>query len=69
MIGCRADAPTEDELKQNLAIMEMKKVNADKLGEKFDDGVDTTQVTTGAPNFPRYDDYERVVGKRSSDKK
>lgn len=47
--------------------MEMKKDNAAKLDEKYNDGVKTPKVTTGALNFPRYDDYERVVGKRSKD--
>lgn len=44
--------------------MQMKKVNAAKLDEKYSDGTEKpAQITTGLSDFPKYDEYERVVGK------
>lgn len=60
----RADPPTDEELKHNLAIMKMKKINAAELDAKYSDGKEKpTSITTGASNFPKYDEYETVVGK------
>lgn len=66
LVTCRNDPPTEKELKQNLAIMNMKKFNASKLDEKFQT-TKLEQQITGASNFPRYDEFERIVGKPSKD--
>lgn len=66
----RAEAPTVDELKHNLAIMQMKKINAAELDAKFSDGQEKPpQITTGLSDFPKYDEYETVVGKGPSKKK
>lgn len=64
------DPPTREELMKNLAIMEMKKVNADKLDAKYAKPVDPSQLkaaqdpqmVTGL-SFPTYKEYERVPGK------
>lgn len=56
---------------KNLAIMEMKKVNADKLDVKFAKPNDPSllksekdpQIVTGM-SFPTYKEYERVPGKK-----
>lgn len=62
---CRVEPPTDAELKHNLAIMQMKKTNAAEIDEKFSDGIEKPlQLTTGASDFPKYDEYEVVVGKR-----
>lgn len=60
----RVNPPTDAELKQNLAIMHMKKVNAAEIDSKFSKGKEEEpiQITTGMPDFPKYDEYERVVG-------
>lgn len=45
----------------------MKKLNAAKLDDKYADGKskdETLEIITGLPNFPKYDEYETVVGKR-----
>lgn len=61
--------PTDEELKRNLAIMQMKKVNAAELDVKYSDGKEPElKITTGATDFPRYDEYEVVVGKRPEKK-
>lgn len=66
----RAEAPTVDELKHNLAIMQMKKINAAELDAKFSDGQEKpAQITTGLGDFPTYDEYETVAGKGPSKKK
>lgn len=65
------DPPTKEELLKNLAIMEMKKVNADKLDKKFAKPHDPQllktekdpKMVTGM-SFPTYDEYERVPGKK-----
>lgn len=44
----------------------MKKLNALKLDEKFEIAKTELQ-TTGASNFPRLNEYERVVGKPPKD--
>lgn len=54
--------------------MEMKKTNAAELDAKYSDGKEVDpalKITTGSSNFPRYDEYETVVGKgpRKKDKK
>lgn len=64
----RTEPPTEDELKRNLAIMEAKKINAAKLEQHFNDGTEKAQLPTGSSNFPRYDEYERIVGKPTEEK-
>lgn len=47
-----------------MAIMQMKKINAAELDAKFSEGKENLpKITTGAPDFPKYDEYERVVGK------
>lgn len=72
---CSVDPPTDAELKRNLAIMEMKKINAAELDAKYSDGKEPAdpalKVTTGLGDFPKYDEYEVVVGKgpRKQDKK
>lgn len=60
------DPPTDEELKRNLAIMEMKKNNAAELDAKYSTGKEpdpALQVTTGLGDFPKYEEYEVVVGK------
>lgn len=47
--------------------MEAKRHNAEKLDEHFSDGATKPQLPTGSSNFPRYDEYERVVGKPNKD--
>lgn len=60
----RAEPPTDEELKHNLAIMQMKKVNAAKLDAKYSGGKEKEpQLATGSGSFPRYDEYETVAGK------
>lgn len=66
-----AQPPTDAELKQNLAIMQMKKKNAAELDAKYADGKQpdpALAITTGLSDFPKYDEYETVVGKRPSEK-
>lgn len=42
----------------------MKKINAADLDEKYSGGkVKQEQITTGMTDFPKYDEYETVVGK------
>ncbi|XP_031640958.1 NADH dehydrogenase [ubiquinone] 1 alpha subcomplex assembly factor 2 [Contarinia nasturtii] len=61
----RVDPPTDEELKHNLAIMQMKKINAAELDNKYLGGEEKPpQITTGLSDFPRYDEYETVVGKK-----
>lgn len=55
---------------KNLAIMEMKKINAQKIDAKFDKTpvgeTKDEQVVTGM-GFPTYKIYERVPGKKPDD--
>lgn len=63
---CRDEPPTREELIQNLSIMQMKKINADKIDEKFAKPKainDTEKIVTGM-SFPSYKEYERVPGKK-----
>lgn len=49
--------------------MQMKKINAAELDAKFSDGQEKpAQITTGLSDFPKYDEYETVVGKSPSKK-
>lgn len=67
----RAQPPTDEELKQNLAVMQMKKINAAELDAKYSEGKEpdpSLNVTTGLSDFPTYDEYETVVGKRPTKK-
>lgn len=60
----REEAPTREELLQNLAIMDMKKANAEKIDEKFaKPGNEPDKIVTGM-SFPSYKEYERVPGKK-----
>lgn len=44
--------------------MQMKKINAAELEAKYSDGKEKPiQLTTGSSDFPKYDEYETVVGK------
>jgi NADH dehydrogenase [ubiquinone] 1 alpha subcomplex assembly factor 2 len=65
----RKEPPTQDELKKNLAIMQMKKHNAKLLDDKFgtgNEGKDHASLKSnekGKAEFPRYDeDFESVPG-------
>lgn len=59
------DPPTPEELNKNLAIMEMKKINAAKLDEHYSgDKIKKPQQITGAGNFPKYDEYEKAAGRK-----
>lgn len=44
----------------------MKKINAAEIDEKFakDKGDKPLQIITGATDFPKYEEYESVVGKK-----
>lgn len=67
----RTYPPTDEELKRNLAIMEMKKLNAAELDAKYSDGKEKDkhlEITTGLSDFPKYKEYETVVGKRPEKK-
>lgn len=58
------DPPTPEELNKNLAIMEMKKINAAKLDEHFSNGkLKETQNISGIKSFPTHDGYETSPGK------
>lgn len=62
----RDEPPTREELLQNLAIMDMKKANADKIDEKFAKPSalnEPEKIVTGM-SFPSYKEYERVPGKK-----
>lgn len=56
----RKEPPTNDELRKNLAIMQMKKINAAKLEEKFP----TPQLPKTGAAFPSYPEYEGAPGKK-----
>lgn len=46
--------------------MQMKKINAAELDAKYGDGKEVDpalKITTGLGDFPKYDEYEVVVGK------
>lgn len=63
----RKEPPTEEELKRNLAIMQMKKKNAELIEGKSQQLIDhasiKTNKETGRAEFPRYDeDYEISAG-------
>lgn len=59
-----ADPPTDEELKYNLAIMQTKKINAAELDAKYSEGKEKPpQIISGMSDFPKYDEYEVVVGK------
>lgn len=50
--------------------MQMKKLNAAELDEKYSEGKESDPslgVITGLKNFPTYDEYETVVGKKPSE--
>lgn len=66
----RLDPPTDAELKRNLAIMQMKKTNAAELDMKYSEGKETLpqQQVTGGGDFPQYDFYEKVPGKKPGEK-
>lgn len=65
----RIDAPTNEELSHNLAIMNLKKINAAKLDEKYSTGKEKEPLkVTGSGTFPTYDEYETVVGKKKGNK-
>ncbi|CRL04208.1 CLUMA_CG017308, isoform A [Clunio marinus] len=66
--GRRKEPPTQQELMKNLAIMQLKKKNADLLDQKFppkQDQVALRKDETGRQkaSFPSYDDYEVMPGK------
>lgn len=44
----------------------MKKVNAAEIDEKFSKGKEdkVPQIVSGGTDFPKYEEYEVVVGKR-----
>lgn len=48
----------------------MKKINAAELDIKFSGDKDDKQlqITTGATDFPKYDEYEVVAGKKNTKK-
>lgn len=51
--------------------MEMKKLNASELDAKYSDGKEKDkelEITTGLSDFPKYTEYETVVGKRPEKK-
>lgn len=56
------EPPTDDELRKNLAIMQMKKINAAKLDEQY--GKPEPQKVTGSSSFPVYKEYETVAGNK-----
>lgn len=69
LIIFRIEPPTPEELSKNLAIMQMKKVNAAKLDEHYSDGkVKEAQKVTGGGTFPTYDEYESTVGVKKGQK-
>lgn len=64
--GRRLTPPTEEELNKNLAIAQMKKINAAALEGKADvDRGHTIQIEDekGYGSFPKYDEYEVMPGK------
>lgn len=59
--GRRKEPPTEQEIAQNLAIMQMKKKNAIAVEAKAGK---STPMKKGVETFPVRPEYERVPGKR-----
>lgn len=64
--GRRGNPPTQEEVMKNLAIMQMKKMNAI---ERDKQAGQVTPVETGFESFPKYPDYEIIPGKISDVKK
>lgn len=56
---CRNEPPTEEEVAKNLAIAEMKKVNAAKIEEQrlIDGGSLPAPAEKGHESFPTYSEY------------
>lgn len=64
----RVDPPTPEELSKNLAIMQMKKINAAKLDEHYAGGkTKAPQEITGGRNYPEYNEYELSAGKKKDE--
>lgn len=67
----RTDPPTREELINNLAIMQMKKTNADKIDAKFAKPITPEDAEEGKKftgmSFPSYKEYERVPGKKPTE--
>ncbi|CAK1540230.1 unnamed protein product [Leptosia nina] len=55
----RTEPPTEEEITKNLAIAEMKKINAEKLEQArlAEGGALPTPVERGPQSYPKYKDY------------
>ncbi|KAL0850923.1 hypothetical protein ABMA28_006831 [Loxostege sticticalis] len=55
----RTEPPTEEEIAKNVAIADLKKINAAKIEEKrlTDGGSLPTPVERGAQSFPTYSEY------------
>ncbi|XP_028159064.1 NADH dehydrogenase [ubiquinone] 1 alpha subcomplex assembly factor 2 [Ostrinia nubilalis] len=55
----RSEPPTEEEIAKNVAIAELKKINASKIEEKrlAEGGSLPTPVERGAQSFPTYPEY------------
>uniref|UniRef100_A0A6M2DCX0 Putative mimitin mitochondrial n=1 Tax=Xenopsylla cheopis TaxID=163159 RepID=A0A6M2DCX0_XENCH len=64
--GRRPEPPTEEEIKENLRIIQMKQKNAKLLEDKFK--TDKTGVlakpTAGMESFPKYTEFESVPGEK-----
>lgn len=63
------DPPTPEELNKNLAMMEMKKINAANLDEHYSGGeIKDPQIVSGMPNFPTYGkQFEKTAGPDKKD--
>lgn len=63
--GRRKDPPTEDEVMRNLAIMQMKKINAIEINKQAGQ---KRPMEKGFESFPKHSDYEGIPGKKSEEK-
>ncbi|KAG8237065.1 hypothetical protein J437_LFUL005172 [Ladona fulva] len=69
--GRRKDPPSEEELLKNLAVMEMKKKNAQRIAEEQTGfkSVESGLQQTRKAEFPTYEEYEYTPGQKPQKKK
>ncbi|KAF8792394.1 hypothetical protein HNY73_003995 [Argiope bruennichi] len=65
--GRRRDAPTEEEVMQNLALAQTKKIKGDEIAAR-DQAASHSSTLEEKPRFPKLEDYEKEPGQFSDRK-
>ncbi|CAL1262315.1 unnamed protein product [Larinioides sclopetarius] len=65
--GRRHDAPTEEEVMQNLALAKTKKIKGDEIAARDQTASHSSNIEE-KPRFPKLEDYEKEPGQFSNQK-